>query len=430
MSSEGRTRARFRVLGPVGFQTDTENVVLTGKQGALLTILLLSANHVVSVQRLAELLWGEPLPSSPSSRVRMLVSDLRKTCIAAGNDLIRTQRPGYVVRLTPDQLDLVRFLDCTAHARKATARGDPEAAVTRYDEALRLWHGAPLVGIDGSFVPAEAARLQGLRLEALEERGAAMLAMGRYAEAIAELTAVVTDHPLREAAHGQLMLALYRSGRRADALAVYRSLRERTTEELGLEPEHDLQRLHHRILTSDATAEAPDTAPEQSPRQPRPMASPVPRQLPAPPPHFVGREREHAELDRLARDRTGNSVAIAAISGTGEWGRPRWPCAGRTTTSASSPTASSTSTSTGSPRAAARCRLMWLCAIFSALSASRRRPSPPGRRPRQGSTGRWSRAAACLSCLTTPATWRRSSRSSPAARAAWWWSPAATASLA
>lgn len=311
MSAEGLTRARFRLLGPVELQTGAGSVVLTGKQGALLTILLLSANRVVSVQRLAESLWGEPLPSSPSSRVRMLISDLRKTCAAAGDELIRTQRPGYVVRLAPGQLDLSRFLDGVARARKAAAAGDPETAVTRYDEALSLWHGAPLVGIDGSFVQAEVARLEELRLEAVEERGSAMLAAGRHAEAVTELTAVVADHPLRESAHGQLMLALHRSGRRADALAVYRRLRERITEELGLEPENGLQQLHQRILTSDSTPEP----------QPRPVASPIPRQLPAPPPHFVGRERERAELDRLARDRTRNSVAIAAISATGGMGK-------------------------------------------------------------------------------------------------------------
>ncbi|MEQ4721156.1 BTAD domain-containing putative transcriptional regulator [Nonomuraea sp. B19D2] len=328
MSSEGRTRARFILLGPVELQTDTGHVVLTGKQGALLTILLLSANRVVSVQRLAESLWGEPLPSSPSSRVRMLISDLRRTCIAAGDNLIRTQRPGYVVRLTPDQLDLARFLDGVALARKAAAGGDPETAVTRYDEALSLWHGAPLVGIDGSFVQAETARLEELRLGAVEERASVMLGMGRYAEAITELTAVIADHPLREAAHGQLMLALHRSGRRADALAVYRTLRERIIEELGLEPERDLQRLHQQILTSDTVPEprgtaleTSDTTPEPPRHQPDPVAAPVPRQLPAPPPHFVGREREHAELDRLARDRAKNRVAIAAISGTGGMGK-------------------------------------------------------------------------------------------------------------
>ncbi|MFI6741953.1 BTAD domain-containing putative transcriptional regulator [Nonomuraea sp. NPDC050451] len=311
MSSEGLARARFRVLGPVELQSETGHVVLTGKQGALLTILLLSANRVVSVQRLAESLWGVPLPSSPSSRVRMLISDLRKTCAAAGKDLIRTQRPGYVVRLAPDQLDLTRFLDGVAQARKAASGGDPETAVTRYDEALSLWHGAPLVGIDGSFVQAEVARLEELRLEAVEERGSAMLMTGRHAEAVTELTAVVADHPLRESAHGQLMLALHRSGRRADALAVYRRLRERISEELGLEPERELQQLHQRILTSDTTPEP----------QPHAMVSPIPRQLPAPPPHFVGRERERAELDRLARDRTRNSVAIAAISATGGMGK-------------------------------------------------------------------------------------------------------------
>lgn len=341
MGSQGRARARFRVLGPVELQTETGHVVLTGKQGALLTILLLNANHVVSVQRLAELLWGEPSPSSPASRVRMLVSDLRRTCLTAGGDLIRTQRPGYVVRLEPDQLDLTRFLDCVAQAREASAEGDPTSAVARYDEALSLWHGVPLDGINGAFVQAEAVRLEELRLQARVERASTLLAMGRYAEATAELNAVIADHPLHEPAHGQLMMALHRSGRRVDALAVYRSLRDRVIAELGLEPEPELQRLHQRILTSDTALEASRTAPEPAdtalepparisrpPRdQPSPTARapvapmPVPRQLPAPPPHFVGRERERAELDRLADDRPTNGVAIAAISGTGGMGK-------------------------------------------------------------------------------------------------------------
>ncbi|SCL57077.1 DNA-binding transcriptional activator of the SARP family [Micromonospora citrea] len=339
MGSEGRARAAFRVLGPVELATGAGHVALTGKQGALLAILLLNANHVVSVQRLAELLWREPLPSAPSSRVRMLVSDLRRTCRTAGADPIRTQRPGYVVRLKPDQLDLTDFLDRVARAREASAEGDPASAVARYDEALSRWRGAPLDGINGSFVETEVARLEELRLQAREERAAALLATGRHAEAIAELNAVVTDHPLREPAHGQLMTALHRSGRRVDALAVYRSLRDRVVAEMGLEPEPELQRLHQRILTSDtaldaprATADPADTAPgppvaEPPVEQPGPAAHapaapiPVPRQLPAPPAHFVGRERERAELDRLAGERRTNGVAIAAISGTGGMGK-------------------------------------------------------------------------------------------------------------
>ncbi|MFG3703450.1 BTAD domain-containing putative transcriptional regulator [Micromonospora sp. NPDC047670] len=337
MGPEGRARAGFRVLGPVELQTGTGHVALTGKQGALLTILLLNANHVVSVRRLAELLWGEPLPSSPASRIRTLVSDLRKTCLAAGDDLIHTQRPGYLLRLEPDRLDLTTFLDRVARAREAAAEGDPTSAVIRYDEALSLWRGAPLEGVDGPFVQAEAVRLGELRLQAVEERASALLATGRHAEAITELTAVITDHPLREPAHGQLMTALYRSGRRADALAVYRRLRDRVSAELGLEPESELQRLHQRILSSDSTlaparttpdpadtAPAPtDTTPEPPRHAPRgPVAPvPVPRQLPAPPPHFIGRERERAELDRLVDDSTTNSVAIAAISGTGGMGK-------------------------------------------------------------------------------------------------------------
>ncbi|MEV0381942.1 BTAD domain-containing putative transcriptional regulator [Nonomuraea sp. NPDC050643] len=362
MVLEGHPRVRFSVLGPVECRSESGRLVLTGKQGALLTILLLNANRVVSTQRLAEALWGEPLPSSPASRVRTLISDLRKTCATAE---IHTQRPGYVIRLPSDRLDLTAFLDHVTRAREA---GDPETALAHYDRALSLWRGTPLTGVDGSFVQAEAARLEELRLGAVEERSSAMLALGRYAEAITDLTAIITDHPLREPAHERLMLALYRGGRRTEALAIYRGLRERTIEELGLEPEGELQRLHQRILTADNTLKpattpldpartaAPNptraTPPNSAPGPLDPTAStalepsagatavpplrpahtaltlgegaraphpvPIPRQLPAPPPRFAGRGPERARLDHL---RTTAGMPIAAVGGAGGMGK-------------------------------------------------------------------------------------------------------------
>ncbi|MEV6110504.1 BTAD domain-containing putative transcriptional regulator [Streptomyces sp. NPDC051940] len=307
--SELREQIRFRLLGPVEVQAGGLRVHLAGRQGALLAILLLNAGRVVSVDRLADLMWGEPPPRSPSARIRMLVSELRRSCAVAGEELIRTRRPGYLARLVPGQLDVTAFADGLALARSAAQDGDDAAALHRYDQALGLWRGTPLDGITGSFVPAETARLEELRAVAVEERAETLLHTGRYAEAVAELERVTADHPLRESAHGRLMLALHRGGRRAEALEVYRRLRTRIADELGLEPDRATRGIHQRILGDD-------TPPATQAARP---ALPVPRQLPPPPPVFVGRAAEHAGLDRAAR--AAGAMPVAVLSGAGGSGK-------------------------------------------------------------------------------------------------------------
>ncbi|MFG3708708.1 BTAD domain-containing putative transcriptional regulator [Micromonospora sp. NPDC047670] len=250
----GSCRVDFRVLGTVQAHNDDGAIALRGKHRSLLSVLLLQANQVVSIDRLAEALWGLSQPGNASGRVRTLISEVRRAW-GRDDDLIVTESPGYRLRLAAGRLDLDRFAADVERARKALAGGHPRAAVTCFDEALAWWRGAPLGGASGPFAEAHAARLAELRLRAVEERAEAMLAAGRHVEVVTELGRLVAEHPLRERPHGHLMTALYRDGRRGEALEVFRGLRVRLSEELGLEPTAQLQQLHRQILTGDRALE-------------------------------------------------------------------------------------------------------------------------------------------------------------------------------
>ncbi|MBN6053541.1 tetratricopeptide repeat protein, partial [Nonomuraea sp. RK-328] len=315
----------FRLLGPVQLETTAGRVTFSGKQGALLAALLLHADRVISTQRLAEAVWDRPSHSGSASRVRMLISEVRRTCVAVGADVIDTQRPGYVLRLAAGRLDLACFHSRVALAREAVAAGRSEEALGHYDEALSWWQGAPLCGISGSFAEAQAQWLDGLRLDALEERQAVLLELGRISDVVTEARALAGEAPLRERLHGQLMQALHRSGRRSEALEVYRQFRNRMVDELGLEPTYELRQLQQRILQPDTfPQEQPDARRASAPQQDEPLMSagflPVPSQLPAPPASFTNRRTELRELDRQLAFGA-NNVGVAVISGPGGIGK-------------------------------------------------------------------------------------------------------------
>ena len=315
----------FRVLGPVEVTVGAEPVRLTGRQRALLVVLLLHANQVVATDRVVDALWGESPPAAAGARVRMLVSELRRACAAAGADLVVTRAPGYLLRVAPGQLDSDLFSSALARAREAVAAAAApqsatvagyEAAVAAYDDALALWRGAPLAGVQGIWVDAEAARLAELRLTALEERIDACLALGRHGEMIAELTGLAADQPLRERPCARLMVALYRGGRVGDALEAYRRLRERLAAELGIEPGRELQRLHRQLLTADPALDRLE--PVASPPGEFPAPPAAPRQLPADVQRLVGRDDELDSLRRAlaAGDRTVLLVGAAGVGKT------------------------------------------------------------------------------------------------------------------
>ena len=240
----------FRILGPLEVLADGRPVPLGGpKQRAALAILLLSANRVVSIERFADDLYaGEP-PVTAVTQVQRQVSELRKVI---GADAIETRSPGYVLHADPGTLDLDRFESLTGEAAQALERGDAAPAAELLGDALALWRGAPLADLTyESFAQTSIGRLEELRLVALEQRFTAELALGHHAQVLPELETLVWDHPLRERLRGQLMLALYRAGRQANALDVYRRTRETHVEEFGIEPSASLRELERRILQQD-----------------------------------------------------------------------------------------------------------------------------------------------------------------------------------
>src|SRR5689334_1870825 len=251
--ASSRARIEFRVLGPLEVEVDGRAASLGGpKQRALLAALLLDAGRVVATERLIDAVWGEAPPATARHSVEVYVSRLRSALADEAGVLLGTRQPGYVLRIDRDQLDLSRFEDLVAEGRAALAEDDPERAAARLREALALWRGAPLADVRfESPERRDADRLEELRLATLGDRIEADLAIGRHADLIGELEALVAEHPLREPLRAQLMLALYRSGRQADALGVYRQTRRVLREELGLEPGAPLQQLERQILLHD-----------------------------------------------------------------------------------------------------------------------------------------------------------------------------------
>jgi DNA-binding SARP family transcriptional activator len=236
----------FRILGPLEVIAGDRALALGGgRQRKLVAILLLHANEFVSSERLIEDLWGEQRPDTASKALQGYISQLRK---ALAPDTLVTRPGGYVLRLAPGELDLDRFERLIDGAREA----EPRVAAEKLREALALWRGPPLADFAyDEFAQSEIARLEERRLVALERRVEADLALGRHAELAGELAALVTRHPLRERLRAQLMLALYRSGRQAEALEAYTDARRTLRDELGLEPSEELQQLQRAILAHD-----------------------------------------------------------------------------------------------------------------------------------------------------------------------------------
>jgi predicted ATPase len=282
----------FRILGPLEVAEDGRTLPLgRGRQRALLGLLLLHANEVVGQDRIVDELWGEAPPPTAPTALHGYVSRLRKLL---GPDRVQTRPPGYVLRVEPGELDLHRFVRLVERQR--------------YRQALELWRG-PALG-DLAFEPfaqTEIERLEELRLAALEGRLASDLSEGGHAELVAELEALVDEHPLRERFAAQLMLALYRSGRQAEALDVYRAARARLLGELGLEPGEELRRLERRILEQDpALLEAARAVRRRDTR------------LPAPTTSFVGRVRELEQVQSLVARRDVRLLTLTGAGGTGK----------------------------------------------------------------------------------------------------------------
>ena len=250
----------FRILGPLEVVGENGPISLGGlKQRATLAILLLEANRVVSVDRLADELYSGAAPVTAVTQVQRQISELRR---ALGASVIETRAPGYVIRLAPEQLDLKRFERRAEEASRALDTGDAPSAARLLEDALDLWRGPPLADLAHQpFTQISIERLEEIRLAAVDQRVEAELALGRHMQLVGELEELVAAHPLREHFYGQLMLALYRSGRQAEALDVYRRARKSLVEEFGIEPTSTLRELERAILMQDDSLDIENAAP-------------------------------------------------------------------------------------------------------------------------------------------------------------------------
>ena len=289
--------AAFTLLGPLAITVDGAPVELSGqKRRALLAALLLRAGEVVPRDHLIDAVWGEDPPDTARNTVQVYVSQLRKLL---PEGLLETTQNGYRLAVDPSAVDVFEFERLLQVGRSALTVGDAASAADTLREALELWRGEAL----GDLPQSEVLRLEELRVSALEDRIDAELALGRHRQLVGELEQLVAEQPLRERARGQLMLALYRSDRQADALAVYQRARTTLVDELGIEPGESLRKLERAILEQDASLDVnPATA----------------RQLPTPPTPLLGRGHELETLATLAREETTRLVTLTGIGGIGK----------------------------------------------------------------------------------------------------------------
>ena len=293
-------RLRFGLLGPLEVERGEDRLAVRGsRQRALLALLLLHANEVVSRERLIDGLWGDDPPETAANALQVAVHGLRRVL---GATRIETRGSGYLLRVEPDELDLDRFRRLVERAR-----GRDADAAEPLAEALALWRGEPLADLaDAPFARVEAERLRELRWAAIEQRIDADLAAGRHADLIAELERLVADEPLRERLRCQLIVALYRAGRQAEALEAYRDARRTLVEELGVEPGPELRGLEGAILRQDAALAAPT------------RVRAVKGNLPAAVAELVGRQLELAAVTGLLRQPDVRLVTLTGPGGTGK----------------------------------------------------------------------------------------------------------------
>ncbi|MBW3536570.1 MAG: winged helix-turn-helix domain-containing protein [Actinobacteria bacterium] len=308
------TDIEFRVLGPLEVIVNGVTVDCGGvKQRTLLTALLVHADRVVSIDDLIEALWPGGAPATAANTLQVHISALRRS-LGSERSRLETKPPGYVLR-AGEALDTARFEHLARQGREELAAGDARRAHELFADAAALWRGNAFADfVYEPFAEREAARLEALRVSATADHVDARLALGHHRELLGELEALVRGHPTDERLCGQLMLALYRSGRQADALSAFSRLRSDLGEELGIVPSPPLQELHDRIVLQGAELE--DGSESPYPDLPAPGASGRPP--PVPLTSFIGRETERAAvLERLQRAR------LVTITGPGGSGKTR-----------------------------------------------------------------------------------------------------------
>ncbi|MEV7171935.1 BTAD domain-containing putative transcriptional regulator [Streptomyces sp. NPDC093224] len=310
----------FRLLGPLIVQTDDGPLRINGRrQATVLSMLVLYADRVVSVDTLVDAVWPDSPPATARNQIAICVATLRKTFKQAGvTDLLVTSPPGYLLAKGEHRVDVQEFLERAEKGRDAARRGRAEEACTLFEEALSIWRGSALDETPGSRLEAEAVRLEQMRLTLVEERAGLMLQLGRHRALTGELAELVARHPLREQCREHLMLALYRSGQRAEALDVFLNGRRLLTEQLGIEPGPGLRQLHDLILRDSPELTRPPAVVAPAPT----ALQTIPAQLPAGVMAFTGRQREMASLDGLLKEPYNpHTPALATIVGVGGVGK-------------------------------------------------------------------------------------------------------------
>lgn len=299
----------FRLLGPVeAIAPEGKVPISASKLRTALAMLLLHRGRVVPDFRLAEMLWGEHPPNTADAQIHTYMSRLRQRL---GSTEIERLRPGYVLRIRPEQLDLVQFETLAAEGRAALTAGRFADARTALRSALDVWHGPALSGVTDHLGAVERPELEEARLTALEDRVEAELSLGLHTDLLPELTGLVAVNPLRERLRGQLMLGLYRSGRQPDALAAFHDYRTVLADELGIDPSAALQGLHQQVLTNasglDSSAPAPVVRASASPAQLAPDIS-----------DFTGRR---VELTAVLSALTTAELPLCVLTGMGGVGK-------------------------------------------------------------------------------------------------------------
>lgn len=306
---------RVTLLGPVrAWRDDVELELGAPRRRAVLALLAVQANQVVSRDELIDRIWGDEPPASPVNALHVHVARLRAVLEPhrghrAPGQVLLASKLGYLLRLAPAQLDTAMFAERLAEGRELCGRGDPDGAARSLGAALELWQGEALAGIPGPWAEIIRTGLGEQRLTAIEEHTEAILALGRHTEAAQRLVELVRKHPLRERFSSQLMLALYRCGRQAEALIAFDDARTVLAGELGIEPGAELRRMHARILSRDPGLDLAT----------RVAATLAPSQLPGDVAAFTGRADELAQLDLLTAG--SSAMPIVVVSGTAGVGK-------------------------------------------------------------------------------------------------------------
>ncbi|MFI2190452.1 AfsR/SARP family transcriptional regulator [Streptomyces sioyaensis] len=318
----GRERLRFTVLGPVrAWRGATPLAAGSPQQRALLAVLLLRGGRTATAPELVDALWGDEPPHAALAALRTYASRLRKA-LGDDSEALVSEFGGYAIRPVNGRaldLDHDRAEQYAAEAEKAKASGDRGRARELLESALALWDGEPLAGLAGPYAETQRTRLDEWRLSLTETRLELILESGRHTDVVSELTALTAAHPLRERLRELLMLALYRSGRQAEALAVYADTRRLLADELGVDPCASLSDLHQRILCADTELDAPPVTSDGPGSADQVIVRP--QQLPATVADFTGRTTFVSELGAQLATAEGSVMAVSALTGIGGVGK-------------------------------------------------------------------------------------------------------------